>query len=75
MLHQIRAILEAVEMTGMPAQLRHPCAPRAGVLELDVAALRVLEAYYSMPKRPAETLDDYYDRTSGGDDHCGLSLV
>ena len=52
MLHQIRAILEAVEMTGMPARLRHPCAPRAGVLELDAAALRVLEAHYSMPQRP-----------------------
>ena len=71
MLQQIRAILETVETTGMPAQLRHPCAPRAGVLELDAAALRVLAAYYSTPKRPAETLDDYRDRTSGGDDRCG----
>ena len=52
MLHQIRAILETVETTGMPAQLRHPCAPRADVLELDTTALRVLEAHYSMPQRP-----------------------
>ena len=52
MLQQIRAMLETVETTGMPAQLRHPCSPRAGVLELDAAALRVLIAHYSMPKRP-----------------------
>ena len=48
MLDTINQMLQATQDTGVNAQLRHSCAPGAGVLELDVYALQVLRAHYML---------------------------
>ena len=48
MLDTINQMLQATQDTGVNAQLRHSCAPGAGVLELDEPALQMLKHYYTV---------------------------